>query len=756
LATLASVVIWATLPGASLASPVPAAQGAVIPLPAEITPEEGTFRIDPRTPLRVRAGDRDAGRAAQYFAGLVSRSRGFTPDVSHTAPAAGAISFQRRAGMAPEGYELAITPQHITVSATTGAGLFYGAITLWELLPTGQGAAEVPAQRIRDAPVYSWRGLMLDSARHFQSLAYIRSMIDWMAWHKLNVLQWHLTDDQGWRIEIRRYPRLTSIGAWRRPPTLGPASNAAPAEAPYGGYYTQREIRDLVAYAAFRHVTIVPEIDMPGHAQAAIAAYPELGSLDGPPPPVSSRWGVHTYLYNLEPRTFGFIENVLREVIELFPSRYIHAGGDEAVKDQWRASALVQARARQLGISDPEALQGYFTEKIGRFLAAHGRRLVGWDEILRPGLSTDAVVMSWHGTSGAHAAAVAGNDAILTPWPTLYFDNRQSALPTEPPGRTRVISLEDVYRFDPLDPSLSQAQQRHVLGLQANIWTEHISSDARVDWMSLPRAAAVAEVGWSPPARRQWPDFLQRLAAFMPRYRALGPNAADSAFAIDAHLSASADQVAVTLANQTGFGDIRYTLDGNDPGADSSLYAPPLAVPLGAELRAATFVGKERVSQVWSHRADLQSIAHRSSRELELCSDGVGLLLEPPRNAAPPGIIVALDIMNPCWIYHGADLSHGTQLTAAVVPLPFNFEIGADAQKIPVGDARSAIGELEIRADNCSSPPLATLALTSNTTLITLPAVQLPPLPGRHDVCLRFARPALDPMWALDWVEIRE
>jgi hexosaminidase len=752
---VACAAICTALVGAFVSNPV-AAEGAVIPLPAEITPGEGAFRISPGTPLRVRAGDRDAARAAQYLAGLVSRTRGFTPGVSRSAPAGGAITFERRAGMAPEAYELAITPRQIIVSASTGTGLFYGAVTLWELLPMGQGAGEVPAQLIRDAPAYSWRGLMLDSARHLQSPAYIRSMIDWMAWHKLNVLQWHLTDDQGWRIEIRRYPRLTSVGAWRSPPTLGSASNGAPAEERYGGYYTQREIRDLVAYAAFRHVTIVPEIDMPGHAQAAIAAYPELGSTDAPPPPVSARWGVHTYLYNLEPRTFTFIEKVLREVIELFPSRYIHVGGDEAVKDQWRASALVQARARRLGISDPEALQGYFTQRIGRFLNSHGRRLVGWDEILRPGLASDAVIMSWHGTSGAHAAAIAGNDTILAPWPTLYFDNRQSALPSEPPGRTRVISLEEVYGFDPYDASLSEADRRHVLGVQANIWTEHISTEARVDWMALPRAAAVAEVGWSPPARRQWPDFLQRLAAFMPRYRALGPSVADSAFAIDARISASAERAAVTLGNQADFGDIRYTLNGLDPTPDSARYALPLDVALGTDLRAATFAGQERISQVWSRRTDLQSIAHRSSRELELCSDGIGLLLEPPRSAAPPGTIVALDLMNPCWMYREVDLTRGAHLTAAAVPLPFNFEIGADAQKIPVGDARSPIGELEVRVDSCSAAPVATVTLTSGTTLTTLPAVQLSLLAGRHDLCLRFARPALNPMWALDWVEITE
>jgi len=313
-----------------------------------------------------------------------------------------------------------------------------------------------------------------------------------------------------------------------------------------------------------------------------------------------------------------------------------------------------------------------------------------------------------------------------------------------------------VYRFDPHDATLSEAQGRHVLGLQANIWTEHISTEARVDWMALPRAAAVAELGWSPTARRQWPDFLQRLAAFMPRYRALGPDAADSAFAIDARISASADHVAVALANQTGFGEIRYTRDGQDPTPDSPRYAAPLELTPGTQLHAATFAGQERLSQVWSRRTDLPSIAHRSSRELELCSDGIGLLLEPPPSAAPPGIIAALDIMNPCWIYRDVDLDHGAQLTAAVVPLPFNFEIGADAQKIPVGDARSAVGELEIRVDSCSAAPVATLPLTASTTLSTLPAVPLPPLAGRHALCLRFARPALDRMWALDWVEIRE
>ena len=364
--------------------------------------------------------------------------------------------------------------------------------------------------------------------------------------------------------------------------------------------------------------------------------------------------------------------------------------------------------------------------------------------------------MSWRGTSGARAAAIAGNDTVLTPWPTLYFDNRQSTLPSEPPGRTSVISLEAVYRFEPRDAALSKAQQRHVLGVQANVWTEHIRTEERVEWMTLPRAAAVAELGWSPPSRRSWPDFLARLAASLPRYRAFGIHVADSAFAVDGRLVATAGGAALSLSNQAQVGDIRYTTDGHEPANDSALYSATLAVALGREVRAATFVGGAQVSPTWSRRLDRAALTRRSSRELDLCSDGVGLLLEPRDAGGEPAGIVALDIMNPCWIYRGVDLGHGGRLTAAVAPLPFNFEIGADVNKIRVGDARTATGELEVHVDACDAAPVVTMALGAARGPATLPAAALPQLPGRHDLCLRFARPALEPMWALDWVEIGE
>ena len=748
----------------SLALPL-AAHGGVIPAPARVTPGSGGFSVGPGVVLSVPPGDRDAAAAARYLADLWTRTNGLTLPVRAGPAKRGAptIEFERRSGDGAEAYRIEVRPQRIIVSASSSAGLFYGAVTLWQLLPVRAGGGAIPAQTIVDEPRYSWRGLMLDSSRHFQSPAYVRSMIDWMAWHKLNVLHWHLTDDQGWRLEIRKYPKLTSVGAWRIPAAV-PGS---PKPKPYGGFYTQQQVRELVAFAATRHVQIIPEIDMPGHAQAALAAYPELGAIDGHPSlPVSAKWGVHSHVFNLEPGTFEFLENVLDEVMQLFPSRYIHIGGDEAVKDEWNASTAVQVRARQLGLSDANAVQSYFTQKISGYVSSKGRRAVGWDEIMQPGLAADAVVMSWHGATTAHAAAIRGNDTVLAPDPLLYLDHRQSPLATEPPGRIPIISLKSVYEFEPHDPELSEAQQAHVLGLQADLWTEHMQTERRVDWMALPRAAALAEVGWSS-QQRSWPDFLKRLGPMFARYRAFGLNYADSVFGIEAEYASEGGAIRVSLSNLPDLkravpeAAIHYTLDGGEPKAGSARYSQSLDLAPGTQLRAATFLGAAQVSRTFAAHLDSHSVARRTSHQLELCSNGVSLLLEPGARAgtgANPDAPIAVDIMNPCWIYRGADLTAGPRFTAAVAPLPFNYELGADTAKIPVGDARSPEGELEIHIDGCETPPiilpLAPAAMRAGVTI--LPAHRLPTLPGRHDLCLRFARPRLDPLWALDWAEIGE
>jgi hexosaminidase len=379
-------------------------------------------------------------------------------------------------------------------------------------------------------------------------------------------------------------------------------------------------------------------------------------------------------------------------------------------------------------------------------------------------LPNDAVVMSWHGTSGARAAAQQGNDTVLAPQPTLYFDRRQSALATEPPGRLEISSLEEVYRFEPDDPQLAQAQQRHVLGVQADLWTEHIQTEARVEWMALPRAAALAEVAWSAP-QRDWPGFLTRLGGMMARYHSLGVAAADSAFGIDAHITRTADGMGVTLANLAELAragldtHIRYTVDGDEPAAASIAYSGPLTLPVGTRIRAATFMGRERMSQTWSKVLDAHAAARRSSAELDQCSNRVGLLLEPVARAGTSAADapIAVDIMNPCWIYRGVDLQQGPSMVAAVAALPFNYELGPDAASIRVGDARSLFGELEIHLDGCDGTPLALLPLApagNRAGVTVLPAQRLPPLTGRHDICLKFARPRLDPMWGLAWVEI--
>ncbi|HEU4655826.1 MAG TPA: beta-N-acetylhexosaminidase, partial [Steroidobacteraceae bacterium] len=514
--------------GAEPVAPASAAPPAIIPAPKSMTVQSGQFIVTPGTLVSFPDGSA-AQAAADYFIDEMQRTRGLTLRAEASELAKENVI---RFDLAPAGssggeedYSLNVSPQRIVISAADSRGLFYGAVTLWQLMTSieaGKGTYAIPAMRIEDSPRFRWRGLMLDSARHFQSPEFIKQFIDWMALHKLNVLHWHLTDDQAWRIEIKTYPKLTSVGAWRVPAGAAAAADIDPATGKprlYGGFYSQDEIRSIVAYAAQRHITIVPEIETPGHASAAIAAYPELGVL-GKKMSVPADWGIYPNLYNVNDATFAFLENVLAEVMELFPSEYIHVGGDEAVKDQWQASPKIQAQMRKLGIKDEHALQSYFIQRLEKFLNAHGRKLIGWDEILEGGLAPNATVMSWRGIDGAIAAAKASHDAVLSPWPTLYFDNRQ-ANDTQP-GRGTMITVKDVYAFNPAPESMGSEQRNHILGVQANLWAEHMRTEDRVEYMAFPRAAALAEVAWSPESKINWEDFERRLPAQLKRYDSLG------------------------------------------------------------------------------------------------------------------------------------------------------------------------------------------------------------------------------------------
>lgn len=438
-------------------------------------------------------------------------------------------------GLGSEGYQLEVTPLHVVLRAPTAAGLFYATRTLLQLLPPQifreakvEGVVwSIPCVRIADQPRFAWRGLMLDPCRHFMPKEFVKKYIDLLAYYKFNHLHFHLTDDQGWRMEIKRYPKLTSVGAWRKETVVGKTwLDAVPQYdgTPHGGFYTQDDLREIVAYAAARFVTVVPEIEMPGHAQAAIAAYPELGNLSEPLP-VFPQWGVNPNVFNAEDSTIAFLQNVLSEVMQVFPSEFIHVGGDECPKKQWRESDAAQKRIQELGLKDEHELQSWFIRQMDDFLVAHGRRLIGWDEILEGGLAPNATVMSWRGEQGGIAAAKAGHDVVMAPNQYVYLDYNQDQAQAE--GEIRIgglITLDKVYGYEPIPAELTDAEAVHVLGAQGQIWTEYILDPKQVEWMAFPRACALAEVVWSPADARDFADFQQRLSGDLQRLDILDVN----------------------------------------------------------------------------------------------------------------------------------------------------------------------------------------------------------------------------------------
>ncbi|MDH6570006.1 hexosaminidase [Streptomyces sp. SAI-117] len=439
--------------------------------------------------------------------------------------------------LGPEGYKLYVNGDDVTIHGGGPAGVFWGAQTLRQLLgpeayrraPVDPGRRwQLPGTFVEDSPRFRWRGLMLDVARHFMPKDGVLRCLDLMATHKLNVLHFHLTDDQGWRIEIERYPRLTEVGSWRARTKFGHRASPLWEEKPHGGFYTRNDIREIVAYAAERHITVVPEIDVPGHSQAAIAAYPELGNtdvIDTSSLSVWDNWGISANVLAPTDNTLRFYEGVFEELLELFPSQFIHVGGDECLKDQWKQSPTAQARIKELGLADEDGLQSWFIGHFDRWLTARGRRLIGWDEILEGGLAEGAAVSSWRGYQGGIAAARSGHDVVMCPEQHVYLDYRQDAGADEPVPIAYVRTLEDVYRFEPVPPQLTAEEAARVLGAQANVWTEVMEDQGRVDYQTFPRLVAFAEVAWSAlpaPAERDFADFERRMSAHYRLLDALG------------------------------------------------------------------------------------------------------------------------------------------------------------------------------------------------------------------------------------------
>ncbi|MGW1891697.1 beta-N-acetylhexosaminidase [Streptomyces sp. NPDC002004] len=506
---------------------IPAPTGAVLPRP-------GGFAATESTVLDAGPGTE---RTERWLRATLGAALGLPLRPAREGEARDVIALRTDANLEPEAYRLGVDGDRVEIRGGGPAGVFWGAQTLRQLLgpdafrraPVRPHAARtVPAGTLEDAPRFVWRGLMLDVARHFMPKGGVLRYLDLMAAHKLNVLHLHLTDDQGWRIEILRHPELTGTGAWRSRTRYGHRASSLWEDKPHGGFYTQDDIREIVAYAADRHITVVPEIDIPGHSQAAIAAYPELGNtdvVDTASLSVWDDWGVSANVLAPTDTTLRFYEGVLEEVLALFPSTFVHLGGDECPKDQWRASPAAQRRIRELGLADEDELQSWFIRHFDSWLSARGRRLIGWDEILEGGLAPGAAVSSWRGYRGGVAAAKAGHDVVMCPEQQVYLDHRQAGGGDEPVPIGYVRTLEDVYRFEPLPPQLTPGEARRVLGTQANAWTEVMENHARVDYQVFPRLAAFAEVAWSRlpvPAARDYAGFERRMARHYARLDALG------------------------------------------------------------------------------------------------------------------------------------------------------------------------------------------------------------------------------------------
>ncbi len=500
----------------------------IVPAPLEVEAHGGAFTLDSSSSIAMDdASDAEIRALVEAWA-QPYRAQGGLP---LTGGPDGPVVVGVDGNGPPESYRLDVRAEGVTVMGADHAGLFYGLQTLSQLLPpdaeTTPGGArhEIPAVSIRDAPRFPYRGMHLDVARHFFGPDDVKRYLDLLARYKINHFHWHLTEDQGWRIQIDAYPRLTEVSAYRDQTQIGHGNDPFRGDGErHGGFYTKEEIRDIVAYAQARYITVVPEIEMPGHSRAALAAYPELACTEGPFE-VAQTWGVFEDIYCPSEETFEFLETVLAEVIELFPGPYVHVGGDEAPKARWTESPYVLDLMEREGLQDVEAVQGWFMRRIAAFLAENGKRVIGWDEILEGGLPPDATVMSWRGILGGIEASRRGHDVIMTPTSHLYFDYYQSEdQASEPFAIGGFLPLDSVYAYDPVPPQLRDRDATRIVGAQGNVWTEYMKTWDHVEYMLLPRMLALSEVVWSPAGTRDFDGFLDRLDWHFARFDALGIN----------------------------------------------------------------------------------------------------------------------------------------------------------------------------------------------------------------------------------------
>jgi len=719
-------VLWLASTGMAIATPAPPAAPLLLPAPSHIRlASSGIVAIVAGARVALRGADRaQAQPIVDRFIELLATTRGLQLQAAAVADAHPAIIFEvdPRASVAADGgYRIVSGARGVRVIARSPAGLFYGSVTLWQLLtPPGWisgTAAELAAGMIDDQPRFPWRALLLDSGRHLQRVTDIEKLIDWMSLEKLNVLVWHLTDDQGWRLEIPKYPALTKAGACRQAAGLDSELTGSAGIA-YCGFYTEAEVRAIVRYAAARFVSVVPEIDLPGHSQAAVAAYPWLG-VTGARPPVWTDWGISPWLLKPDGRTLQFVDDVLDEAMQLFPSRYLSIGGDEADKQQWNASPELRARMQRLALTNMDQLQGWFSGQVAEHLLRHGRVPVGWDDELVAGekLPASQVVMSWHGSDQervALAALAQGHEVVLTPEESLYFDHYQSGLPDESPGQPPMTTLRQAYDTVVIPEGATAAQAQRVIGVQGNLWTELIPDFGLAQHALFPRMAALAELGWSRADTHDWNGFLERLTAELGRYRALGVAYADTAFAPAFDVtSVQEGKLRVALSNQVSYGEIRYTTDASVPTATSARYVAPLefAAAAGVTLRAATYAPSGfELAAPRARVLDASTLLTHDSSELPSCSKQPAMRLGGRQPAQGPRPVYAADVGDMCWLWPRAPLRGIGHVTLTVERVAWRF--GDEAQGAVVRPKAGAAGEFEIHADSCAGPLLARLPLT--------------------------------------------
>lgn len=596
----------------------------IIPLPNQLLPKEGRFKLTDKVSVVTADCTPEVQTIADSLITQIQKISGITLQSSKQAHSdLPSIRLLTAEGMSNEGYKLSITPNEIVLTASQPNGFYYGIQTIYQLLPPAIYGKELvkqqdwslPAVEIEDAPCFPYRGLMLDVCRHFSSIDYIYKFIDMLAMHKMNTFHWHLTDDQGWRIEIKKYPKLTEVGSKRKETLVDFYYVNWPQifdGKEHGGYYTQEQIKDVVSYAASKYITVIPEIEMPGHAIAALASYPELSCTPDTTYDVTGTWGIFKQVYCPKEETFQFLEGVLDEVIELFPSSYIHIGGDECPKNAWTYCAHCQSLIKQLALKDDttpntvdgkkhtkeEKLQSYFITRMEKYLNSKGRNIIGWDEILEGGLAPNATVMSWRGVQGGLNAAKAGHDAIMTPSPYAYLDQYQEEPEIAPTTIGGYNTLKKTYSYNPIPEDADETLKEHIIGIQGNIWTEYMQNDERRDYQAFPRAIALAETGWTWTANKNWKSFCQRMVEDFERMDALNVKACRSFFDAYINTRVYSDTLKVVLESFYPNAKIRYTLDGSTPTAKSPLYTAPFAWKGNVNLKAAVFKGNKMLGKV--------------------------------------------------------------------------------------------------------------------------------------------------------------